>query len=172
METFILLSSTYMQKPIKVKKTIEKEIQNNILRWNYIVYDDKWEYVEVIWKESKYKYKLSNDKKFMKRWIDRKISKLITQNLRDVDLWFLYKIESYMDDENIIDLKRFKIDYKYSDSKLSKSKRPLLEAWILKENNWLLYMNPLVGIIGKEISQELIEIFEDTFERYDVKVTL
>jgi len=33
-------------------------------------------------------------------------------------------------------------------------------------------MNPLVGIIGKEISQELIEIFEDTFERYDVKVTL
>lgn len=155
----------------KVKKTIRKDIENKIIRWELEIYNQDWERVEILPIDSKYKYKLSNEKRFMKKWIDRKVSKLITDNLRDVDLWFLYKIESYIDDDNVIDFKRFKIDYKYSDSKLSKSKKPLLDTWIIKEKESLLYLNPLVGIIGKEIKQELIDIFKEIFEKYKIDIT-
>lgn len=161
-----------MQKWIKVKKQIDKNIQYKVIRWDYEVYNSDGEKVEIIHTESKYKYKLSNNKKFMKKWIDRKISKLITSELRDVDLWFLYKIEPYIDDENIVDFKRFKLDYNYTDSKLSKSKKPLLEVGILREKNTLIYLNPLVWIIWKEIPQELIGIFADTFEKYNVSIKL
>lgn len=156
----------------KVKKTIDKDTQNKIIRWYLELYNQDWEQVEIIPTESKYKYKLSNEKKFMKKWIDRKVSKLITDNLRDVDLWFLYKIESYIDEENVIDFKRFKLDYKYSDSKLSKAKKPLLDTGIIKEHNTLIYLNPLVWIIGKEMKQELIDIFSDTFEKYNVQINI
>lgn len=160
-----------MQKWIKVKKWVQWKVEHNIIQWKYIVYDENWEQVPIIPRETKYKYKLSNNKKFMKKLLDRKISKMITQNLRDVDLWFLYKIEAYIDDENMVNLKKFKLDYKYSDSKLSKSKKPLLEAWVLKEKEGFIYLNPLVWFIWTEVRQELIEIFEDVFEKYNVKIT-
>lgn len=160
-----------MQIPNRVKKWVDKEVVRNILNWKFIVYDDVWEQVPIVTKIERYKYKLSNDKQFMKRWIDRKVSRVITESLRDVDLWFLYKIQPYMDWDSVIDFKRFKIDYKYSDSKLSKSKKPLIEAWIIKEYEWLIYMNPIVWIIWKEIKQELIEIFRDVFEKYNIDIT-
>ena len=160
-----------MQKWIKVKKSVWWKVEHNIIQWKYIVYDENWEQVQIIPRETKYKYKLSNNKKFMKKLLDRKISKMITENLRDVDLWFLYKIEAYIDDENMVNLKKFKLDYKYSDSKLSKSKKPLLEAWVLKEKEWFIYLNPLVWFIWTEVRQELIEIFEDVFEKYNVNIT-
>lgn len=161
-----------MQKWIKVKKSVNKDIQNKVINWDYEIYDENWEKIEIICTESSYKYKLSNNKNFMKRWIDRKIHKRIVENLRDIDLWFIYKIEPYIDSENIVDFKRFKVEYSYTDSKLSKAKKPLLEAWILKEHNTFIYLNPLVWIIGKEISQELIDIFQESIEKYWVKITI
>ena len=160
-----------MNKGIKVKKTIGKELQEKILSWFYEIYDEKWEKVESINTIWKYKYKLSNTKKFMKKWIDRKIHNEITKWLRDVDLWFIYKFEPYIDEDNIINFKKFKVDYNYTDSKLSKAKKPLLDAWIIREYNGFIYLNPIIGIIGQNISPELIEIFDDTFSKYKVKVT-
>jgi len=81
----------------------------------------------------------------MKKFTDRKLNIQITKQLREVDLGFLYKIINYIDEENVIDFKRLKIDYQYTDSKLSKAKRPLFEKLIIKEDeNGFILLNPLI----------------------------
>jgi len=162
-----------MNKCNKVKKSIDKNIENKIINWNIVLYDSiTWLQIEDIKiKTSKFKLKLSNNKQFMKKFTDRKLNIEITKELREVDLWFLYKILNYIDEENIIDFKKLKIDYSFTDSKLSKSKRPLFEKLIIKEDdNWFIYLNPLVWIKAVEINQELINLFKDSFEKYWVDI--
>ena len=161
-----------MQNTNKVKKWIDKTQENNLIQWKYNLIDlETWEIIVPKVKTSKYKLQLSNNKHFMKKFIDRKINLLITKELREVDLWFLYKVLNYIDEENVIDFKRLKIDYQYNDSKLSKAKRPLFELDIIKEDkHWFIYLNPLVWIKAKEINQELLDLFKESFTKYWVEI--
>jgi len=160
-----------MNKLNKVKKTIDKTQENNLIQWKYLITDlNTWEVIDLKIQTNKYKLKLFNNKQFMKKFIDRKLNIEVTKELREVDLWFLYKILNYIDEENIIDFKKLKSDYKLTDSKLSKCKRPLFEHWIIKENNWFIYLNPLVWIKSTEISQELIILFNDIVEKYWIEI--
>ncbi len=156
----------------KVKKSISREDELKLINWDYSLADNStWEITQPIIKTSKYKLKLNNKKEFMKKWTDRKLNFKVTEKLRPVDLWVLYIIQNYTDIENVIDFKRIKIDYNYSDSKLSKVKKPLADNWIIKQDkNWFYYLNPLVWIKSKEIDQELIDLFKDTFEKYGVDI--
>lgn len=156
----------------KVKKSINKNQEINLIQWKYNLIDlDTSEIIVPEIKTSRYKLQLSNNKHFMKKYIDRKLNLEITRNMREVDLWFLYKILNYIDEENIIDFKKLKVDYKYSDSKLSKSKKPLFDLLIIKEDeNWFIYLNPLVWIKSKEISQDLIVLFKESFDKYWVDI--
>lgn len=63
----------------------------------------------------------------MKKYVDRKITVTLTSMLRDTDIAFLYRVLSYIDEENCVDMRKMKIDFGYSDSKLSKAKKPLFD---------------------------------------------
>jgi hypothetical protein len=156
----------------KVKKSIDKKQENKIIQWTYwLVNLETWEIINTEITTSKYKLKLSNNKAFMKKFMDRKINIEITKWLREVDLWFLYKIINYIDEENVIDFKRLKIDYQYNDSKLSKAKKKLFEKWLIKQDEfWFIYLCPLVWIKSIEINQKLMYLFKDSFEKYNVEV--
>ncbi len=100
----------------------------------------------------------------------RNINLRLSKILKDKDLAFLYKILDYSDKENIVDFKRFKYDYGFTDSKLSRSKKPLLDKGILRMNKGFIYLNPLVWIRETEMTQEWIKLFEDTFEQFNIKI--
>lgn len=160
-----------MIKLHKVKKSISTIDESNLVQWKYrLINLDTWEILEPEIKTSKYKLKLSNNKQFMKKTIYRKLNMEVTKKLREVDLWFLYKILNYIDEDNIINFKRIKLDYNYSDSKLSKCKKPLFENDIIKDKDGFIYLSPLVWIRTKEINQELIKLFKESFEKYGIEL--
>ena len=160
-----------MNNVYKVKKTIEKDLETWIISWKYNIIDlETWEILETKLKTNNYKFKLSNNKKFMKKFIDRKLNLNIKKNLSLLEKEILFDILDYFDEDNIIDFKRLGIDYQYSASKISKAKKWLKEKWLIKEKNKLYYLNPIIGIRNKEINHELIELFNDTFKKYNIEV--
>lgn len=171
-QTKYFFTYKYMKNLNKVKKSIDKKQENDLIQWKYwLVNLETWEIINTEIKTSKYKLKLSNNKQFMKKFTDRKLNIEITRDLREVDLWFLYKVINYIDEENVIDFKRLKIDYQYSDSKLSKSKKPLFDNSLIKQDDlWFIYLNPLVWIKATEINQNLISLFKESFEKYNVEI--
>lgn len=120
--------------------------------------------------ESKYKYKLSNKKEFMKKWTDRKLNMEIKKWLSLLEKEILFDILDYTDNSNIINFQTLSDDYWYSPSKMSKAKKWLEENGIIRKVWKTFFLSPLLWIKEKEISQELIEIFQDTFERYNVEI--
>jgi hypothetical protein len=163
----------------KYAHRIEKELHNifykNKIKWEWFLLNEKDidfidDYIKQNWDIYK-PYAKINNKAFMKKFMDRKINIEITKWLREVDLWFLYKIINYIDEENVIDFKRLKIDYQYNDSKLSKAKKKLFEKWLIKQDEfWFIYLCPLVWIKSIEINQKLMYLFKDSFEKYNVEV--
>ena len=157
----------------KVKKTIRKSQIDKILRWELLLTDsDTWEILDVKIRESKYKLTLSNNKKFMKKWTDRKLNIAIKKELSPLWKEILFDILDYVDDDNIINFKILANDYWYSPSKISKAKSILEDKGIIKKSGWLYYLSPIVWISQKEISQELIHLFKDSFEKYNVEINL
>lgn len=156
----------------KVKKWISANDVERIVSWMYTVTDNiTWELIPIATKNSKYKLKLSIKKIFMKKWLDNKLNIQINKELRPIDLWFIYIIINYIDDDNIINFHKLKSDYWYNDSQLSKAKKPLLEKeFIKKTDKWLIYLNPLIWIKWDEIGQELIYLFKESFEKYWVEI--
>ena len=171
-QTRILYYIHYMNNLNKVKKWLDRKQELGLIDWKYwLINLETGDMIESHIKTTKYKLKLSNNKEFMKKWTDMKLNLKVTENLRQVDLWFLYILQSYTDKENIIDFRRFKKDYEYTDSKLSKSKKPLLENMIIKQDDyWIIYLNPLIWIKSTDINQELIDLFKDSFEKYWVDI--
>jgi len=165
------LHTDYMQKLNKVKKTIDKEQELKIIKWEYIITDLKtWQIIDIEVKNSKYKFNLSNNKQFMKKWTDRKLSIAIKKDLSLLEKEILFDILDYFDEENIIDFRKLALDYNYSPSKISKSRKKLQEKWLIKDKNSIYYLSPLVWIKTTEINQELIELFKDTFNKYWVDI--
>jgi hypothetical protein len=76
----------------------------------------------------------------------------------------------YIDENNIINIKLLANDYWYSPSKISKAKSLLEEKLLVKKDKWLLFLNPIVWIKSKEISQELIDLFKDWFDKYWIDI--
>lgn len=160
-----------MNKFNKVKKTIVKIQENKIIRWEFWLIDlETWEIIGPEIKISKYKLKLSNNKHFMKKWTDRKLNILIKKDLSLLEKELLFDMLDYIDENNIINLRLLANDYWYKPSKISKAKTLLENKLLIKKDKWLLFLNPLVWIKAKEISQELIELFKESFEKYNVNI--
>ncbi len=160
-----------MENSFKVKKTIDKKHQDNLIQWKYKLLDmETWEIIEAKVKSSKYKLKLSNNKQFMKKWTDRKLNIAIKKWLSLLEKEILFDLLDYIDENNIINFKLLALDYEYSPSKISKARWLLEEKWLVRKINWLYYLNPIVWIIWKEIPQDLLLEFKDTFEKYWVDV--
>ena len=160
-----------MQNINKVKKTINKTQENNLIQWKYKLIDlDTWEILEPEIKTSKYKLQLSNNKQFMKKWTDRKLNIAIKKDLSLLEKEILFDLLDYIDNDNIINFKLLALDYNYSPSKISKAKTLLSNKWLIREYNKMYYLNPLVWIKTKEINQELIDLFKDSFNKYWVDV--
>ena len=158
-----------MEKPKKIKKWLCKKQEHKLIRWEYVLTNiDTWEIIEA--NIHKKKLFLSNNKQFMKMFTDRGLNIEISKKLRDVDLWFLFKIRSYIDEDNVINFTRLKKDFGYSDSKLSKARKPLVDNWIIKKSDWVWFLSPVIGIKTKEISQELIDIFNDEIQTYWITI--
>jgi len=117
-------------------------------------------------------YKKIDNKKFMKKWTDRKLNIAIKKELSPLWKEMLFDILDYVDDDNIINFKILANDYWYSPSKISKAKSILEDKGIIKKSDWLYYLSPIVWISQKEISQELIHLFKDSFEKYNVEINL
>lgn len=163
----------YMNKLNKVKKTIDKTIENKIINGDVLLFDtNTGEQIENIKiKTSKYKLILSNNKHYMKKWTDRKLNLEIKKELSLLEKEILFDVLDYIDEENIIDFKRLAIDYNYSPSKISKAKSWLKSKLLIKEHNWLYYLSPLIWIkYQKEISMDLLELFQDSFEKYWIEI--
>lgn len=160
-----------MQNTNKVKKWIDKTQENNLIQWKYNLIDlETWEIIVPKVKTSKYKLQLSNNKHFMKKWVDRKLNVLIKKELSLLEKELLFDMLDYIDENNIINLKLLANDYWYSASKISKAKSGLEEKLLIKKNNWILYLNPLVWIKAKEINQELLDLFKESFTKYWVEI--
>lgn len=160
-----------MKKHIKVKKTLENDIQQNVIRWKYRIFDEDWVEIEAIHTVSKYKYKISNRKEFMKKFTDRRLNKDIKKDLSLLEKEILFDVLDYIDVDNCINFKMLAEDYWYSPSKISKAKSKLEERWLIRKKWTLYFLCPIIWIKEKEISQELIELFEDVFEKYNVDIT-
>ena len=154
----------------KVKKSVDKKTQDKIIKWEIELYDNNWERVEIIPTESKYKYKLSNKKEFMKKWTDRKLNVTIKKSLSLLEKEVLFDLLDYIDTNNIINFKLLANDYSYSPSKISKARSLLIEKLLVKKLDGIYYLNPIIWIKAKEIPQELIELFEDSFEKYNIEI--
>ena len=155
----------------KVNKCISSNDIKNIVYWEYKLIDiNTWEIIEPEIESSKYKLKLSNNKEFMKKWTDRKLNIAIKSNLTLLEKEILLDIYDYIDISNIINFKLLSNDFKYSPSKISKVKKRLSDNKIIKKVDWLYYLSPLLWIKTKEISQELINIFADSFKYYWVTI--
>jgi hypothetical protein len=161
-----------MQNTIKVKKSITKDTQNKILVWYYEIYNEEWEKVEIKYNESSYKYKLSNKKEFMKKWTDRRMNIAIKKWLSLLEKEMLFDILDYIDSNNIINFRLLANDFWYSPSKISKARWGLIKKWLIKKVDGIFYLNPIAWIKTKEIQQELIDMFQDSFDRYGVNITL
>ena len=155
----------------KVKKTIPKYLEDKIIRWDIILTDYiTWEIEDLVVKTSKYKLKLSNNKQFMKKWTDRKLNIAIKKDLSLLEKEILFDSLDYIDWDNIINFKLLALDYSYPPSKISKAKFGLKEKGLIKEVNWLFFLNPIVWIKTKEINQDLIELFQEEFKKYWIDI--
>jgi hypothetical protein len=162
-----------MNNTIKVKKWIERSQEQKIIRWEYWIIDlDTWEIVYPDVNTSKYNLKLSNNKTFMKKWTDRKLNMEIKKNLSLLEKGLLFDILDYVDEHNIINMKLIANDFWYSPSKMSKGKRLLEDKMIIKKQAGIYYLNPIVWIKSKNISQELIDLFKESFDMYWVDINL
>ena len=160
-----------MQNLNKVKKCISTQDENNLIQWNYILMDSKTgQEVTPVIKTTKYKLKLSNQKEFMKKWTDRKLNLALKKDLWLLEKEVLFDILDYIDTDNIINFKLLALDYWYSASKISKARSKLLERQLIQKESGIFYLNPLMWIKTKEISQELIKMFEKSFKKYNVEV--
>jgi hypothetical protein len=154
----------------KVKKWLDKKIEDNLLQWKYTIYNEEWEYVDIKTSVSKYKLKLSNNKQFMKKWTDRKLNIAIKKWLSLIEKEILFDSLDYLDWDNIVNFRLLCNDYWYSASKISKAKAGLKEKWLIKEVNWLFFLNPIVWIKTKEINQDLIDLFQEEFIKYWIDI--
>ncbi len=160
-----------MNKFNKVKKTIDKKQENDLIRWKVCLIDlATGEITQAKIKSSKYKLKLSNNKRFMKKWTDRKLNIAIKKDLSLLEKEFLFDALDYIDEDNIINIKLLANDFCYSPSKISKWKKWLIEKQLIEKADGLFYLNPLVWIKSKEISQDLIKLFKDSFKKYWVEI--
>jgi hypothetical protein len=154
----------------KVKKAIPRYLEDKIIKWDVMITDCiTWEIIEDI-KSSKYKLTLSNNKQFMKKWTDRKLNIAIKKDLSLLEKEILFDILDYIDWDNIINFKLLALDYWYSASKMSKAKSGLRDKGLIKEVNWLFFLNPIVWIKTKEISQDLIDLFMEEFNKYWINI--
>lgn len=155
----------------KVKKSIDKKQENDLIQWKYLVTDlETWEVIDLKVKSSKYKLKLSNNKEFMKKHTDRKLNFTIKKDLSLLEKEILFDLLDYIDENNIINFRLLANDYWYSPSKMSKAKWWLEDKKLIKKENGLYYLSPLVWIKTKEISQDLMIMFKESFEKYNVEV--
>ncbi len=156
-----------MRLPVKVNKKLSKEQVELILSWDYLLLNqESWEYIQPEVKEEKYKFTISHKKEFMKFWIDRKLNLAVTKELRDTDLAFLYRIFPYVDKWWTVNFGAFKKDNKFTDSKLSKARKVLIEKGLIKKSGSIWYINPILWIQWDEASQELIDLFYKEIEKY------
>lgn len=156
----------------KVKKSISREEEIKLINWDIgLMNFSTWEIYSPKINTSKYKLRLNNKKEFMKKWTDRKLNIAIKKDLSLLEKEIVFDCLDYIDTENIINFKMMSVDFNYSASKISKAKKSLQNKWIIREKNKFYYLNPLVGIKSKEIDQELIGLFKDTFEKYGVDIT-
>jgi len=160
-----------MNKISKVKKTISKVDNNKLVDWCKIIDLETWEIFEPQIKTSKYKLKLSNQKEFMKKWTDRKLNLSIKKWLSLMEKEILFDVLDYIDWDNIINFRLLALDYNYSPSKISKVKKLLKEKQLIKTVDWIDYLSPLIWIKTKDINQELIELFKNSFEKYWVEIS-
>jgi hypothetical protein len=162
-----------MNKFNKVKKTINKSIEDKIILWEVLLFDsstgEQIRDIKII--TNKYNLKLSNNKQFMKKWTDRKLWIAIKKDLTLLEKEILFDILDYIDTDSLINFKLLALDYWYAPSKISKAKNWLKEKELIKESNWFYYLSPLVWIKSTEVPQELMELFKDSFERYGVEIT-
>ena len=147
-------------------KIVKKYLSNEDINKHWDLLNHYWIQVKEKW----LKLKLTNKKQFMKRWTDRKINIMIAEVLSPREEIFLNRCWFYIDDENEINLVKLSEDYKYSASLLSQLKKWLIDKWFMKKKWKLFYLSPLIWIKTKEIDQDLIRLFQDTFERYWVEI--
>ncbi len=155
----------------KVKnKKIDRSQEIWILKWDILLLDKEWVYAEPdVW--YKFKIRLNNDKKFMKKLSDRSMNIRIKKNLSLLEKELLLDILDYIDDENTINFQAISSDYEYAASKMSKVKKLLAEKGIIKKDWNVYYLNPMIWYKWTDISQRLLLMFEKEFYRYWVNVT-
>lgn len=161
-----------MQKWSIVKKDLDEITKHKIIIWDIELLDlQTWEYIKPNVKTKIIsKTILSNNKKFMKKIIDRKLSMAIKKDLSLLEKEMLLDVLDYLDNDNIIDFKKLAFDYEYTSSKISKARKLLMEKLLIKEKNWFYYLTPLIWYQTKEIPEDLIEMFKDSFEKYWVEI--
>lgn len=146
-------------------------LQKKILRWEVELYDSNWEHITPITTKAKYKFKLHIKDNYMKLWEAPEIKKQILDKVKAYGK-YLYVLPDFMDNDNEINFKKFNKIYKMSNSEIKRFRDPLIEAGLIKKEDWIYYLSPLVGIKNRqEIPQHLLLLFRDTFQVYWVKLS-
>lgn len=161
-----------MSIPLKYKKNIPPKVIDSIISNKYTVFDEYGEQVKVKWSVESYRYKLSHNKTFMKKWTDRKLAIAIKKGMSLPEKEMLLDIFDYTDSYNIVNFRLIANDFNYSPSKVTKVRNRLIGRGLIKKRGGLFYLNPLVWIKTSTISQELIDMFQEEMERYNVDVVL
>lgn len=172
MSNYLSLYLYNMKNINKVNKYIDNNIVNLIDNWEIWFYNKlTWEIIEwPVIKTTKYKYKLSNKKEFMKKWTDRDLNVAIKKQLTLLEKELLFDILDYIDSNNAINFKSLANDYWYTPSKMSKVKSWLSAKLLIKKKRGEYFLNPLIWIKTNEIKQDLIHLFQDSFDKYWVEI--
>lgn len=155
----------------KVKKTISAKQTNEIIQGRYWVVNlDTGEMTDIeVCEKALFRF-LSIRQDFMKLFCDKDLCERVDSELTLADRGFLFHIvRGGLNYENQIDIEGIAEKHLYNPSRMSLLRTSLMGKWLVKKKGRNYYLSPLIAIKSKEISQDLINLFEDTFERYGVK---
>ena len=147
----------YMANPIKRKNISKEQIRDLISEWWY--YDSNWEWHELEVEENQInKFIFFKRKHHMKLW-DSYITKLVVYDT----LWdyakYVYFLSDFINYRGQIDFKEFARIYSVGDSLLSRIKKRLKDWAIIKQIEWVWYMNPAIISKGDRVETEIFEAF-------------
>jgi len=157
---------------VKFKKELTEEIQEKIIKeWFY--YDSNWELIKIETELKSYNYNISiKQTKYMKLWDDVNLKIKIQDKL----WWYLNHKEiilSFIDEENKVDFRKYNDFMRkkwWLNPNLTKIKNKFIKEWLIKKYEWNYYLNPILWIKEKEISQFLIQLFENEIRTYWVNI--
>ena len=170
--SYLLTLLHYMNKSLKVKKTIknEQDFKDKVINWDYTVFDKDWVYVDIEHTEegikTKLKIKINNKNYFMVNHLEvNSLQNIATHFWKGDKPWFVYLGYFYilmnsMDYNNKVDFNILRWIW-LSEPMIKYIRWKLKEIWFIKRFWNDFYINPNIARKWQNIPLYIIDLFKN-----------